>query len=84
MTDTAATEILPGQSLAGGTVVASIYVNDTDYPETLMLVLLLMPTPGAYYRVADVWVPSRAVENVRDHPNIVPAVADYVANGGDY
>ncbi len=85
-----AKQILPGQSLDGpndtfrGTVIASVYLNDTDYPEPVVMVLLLMPTPGQHYRLAEVQETSRTIIGWTDYENIVPAVEAYVENGGDY
>ena len=77
-------QVLPGQSLDGGTVIASVYINDTDYAQPLVMALLLMPEAGRHYRLVDVWETSRVIEMRRDFPNIVPAVEAYVENGGDY
>ena len=82
--DTEPPQILPGQELDGGTVIASVYLNDTEYKEPLVLALLLMPTPGEHYRMVDVWETSREVVQRSGFPNIVPAVEAYVDNGGDY
>ena len=78
------TAILPGESLGEGLVVTSVVSDDFTYPDTLWQVLLLMPTLGAHYRIAEVWEATRRVTLIRDYPNIVPAVEGYVENGGDY
>ena len=77
-------QILPGQALDGGTVIASVYVNDTDYAEPLVLALLLMPTPGWHYRLVEVWESSRKITMRQAFENIVPAIEAYVESGGDY
>ena len=77
-------QILPTQTLDGGTVVASVILNDTDYDDVLWMALLLMPTPGEYYRVIDVWQGTRKIINREPFVNIVPAVEYYTDNGGDY
>lgn len=77
-------QILPTQTLDGGTVVASVILNDTDYDDVLTMALLLMPTPGEHYRVVDVWQDSRKIIDSRPFVNIVPAVENYIENGGDY
>lgn len=76
--------ILPGQSLDGGIVIASVILNDTDYEDVLWNVLLLMPTPGRHYRRVEVWGDSGEIILRQAHENIVPAVEDYSDNGGDY
>jgi hypothetical protein len=76
--------ILPGQELDGGTVIASVYLNDTDYAEPLVMALLLMPEAGRHYRLVDVWETSREVIMRQGFENIVPAVEAYQENGGDY
>lgn len=78
------TQILPGQELDGGTVIASVVLNDTDYEDTMVCALLLMPTPGRHYRLVDVWQESRKVTMRLAFENIVPAVEAYQDNGGDY
>lgn len=77
-------QILPGQELDGGIVIASVYLNDTDYDEPLVMALLLMPEPGRYYRLVDVWETSRRVAVRMWFENIVPAVEAYQDRGGDY
>lgn len=77
-------QILPGQELDGGIVIASVYLNDTDYEDALVLALLLMPEPGRHYRMVDVWETSREVIVRSGFENIVPAVEAYQENGGDY
>lgn len=77
-------QILPGQELDGGIVIASVYINDTDYDEPLVMALLLMPEPGRHYRLVDVWETSRRIALRMGFENIVPAVAEYVERGGDY
>lgn len=65
-------------------VVASVWVDDeADEPTALLLTIGLLPP---YYRVSDVmhtgmgWV----IAHQTQHHNIVPAVRDYEARGGDY
>lgn len=77
-------QILPGQELDGGIVVASVYINDTDYDKPLVMALLLMPEPGRHYRLVDVWENCRCIAMRMEFKNIVPAVAEYVERGGDY
>lgn len=77
-------QILPTQELDGGTVIASVYLNDTDYKEPLVMALLLMPEPGRHYRLVDVWETSREITRRQEYENIVPAVEAYQENGGDY
>ena len=77
-------QILPGQELDGGIVIASVYLNDTDYDEPLVTALLLMPEAGRHYRLVDVWETSRKVVTRLGFPNIVPAVEAYQEHGGDY
>lgn len=77
-------QILPGQQLDGGIVIASVVLNDTDYDETLVMALLLMPTPGRHYRLVEVWQESRRITMRQAHENIVPAVKEYRDSGGDY
>jgi hypothetical protein len=77
---------MPGQSVAGGTVIASVWLTD-DGPLLVAVLMLLMPgTP--HYRVVDVvWTDGQwVVDEDTDvtFPNIVPATAHYVQNGGDY
>lgn len=77
-------QILPGQELDGGIVIASVYLNDTEYEDALVMALLLMPTPGWHYRLVDVWETSRKVVMRLGFENIVPAVEAYTQQGGDY
>lgn len=77
-------QILPGQELDDGIVIASVYLNDTDYPQPIVTALLLMPTPGSHYRLVEVMETSREVTLRQSFPNIVPAVEAYQENGGDY
>lgn len=77
-------QILPTQELDGGTVIASVYLNDTDYEDALVLALLLMPEVGQHYRLVEAWESSREIVMRLGFPNIVPAVEAYVENGGDY
>ena len=77
-------QILPGQELDGGTVIASVIINDDDYDETLVLALTLMPEPP-FYRLLDAWQESRKVQvELGRFENIVPAVEEYQQEGGDY
>lgn len=72
----------------GATVVASVAFNDDDPTAVVALLLLLHPvTP--YYEVREVMRdgidgPWRTIADHGFHPNIVPAVEAYEANGGDY
>ena len=77
-------QILPGQELDGGIVIASVYIDDTNNEDSLVMALLLMPNPGRHYRLVDVWEGSRKILTWTEYPNIVPAVEAYVENGGDY
>lgn len=82
-------QILPTQELDGDTVVASVYFNDTDYTNPLVLVLLLTATPGAHYRLVMAWetvdpAHRTIAEEIGTYPNIVSAVEAYQENGGDY
>lgn len=78
------TQILPTQELDGGTVVASVIINDTDYDDTLVMALLLMPEPGRHYRVVETWQDSRKITLRQGFENIIPAAEYYRDNGGDY
>lgn len=74
---------LPGEEFLHGTVVASVWIRD-DVPEPFALVLVLGGAPP-YYTVAEItWRNGWVTEDMRQHPNIVPAVEDYQQNGGDY
>lgn len=75
---------LPGRPLDGGTVIASVVINDTDHDDTSVLALLLMPETGWHYRLVEVWDASQEVTMRLAFENIVPAFEAYVDYGGDY
>ena len=81
---------MPGDTLLGRTVIASVYFTDE-----IVLVLLLEPKPP-FFTVAqyqmheptdDVGVvprPKGSLTHLASEYNIVPAVRAYEENGGDY
>ena len=76
---------IPGDALGGplaGVVVVSVIV-DEDAPSWTVLLLNGQPP---YYTVATIRAGGvgYAVESDSSHPNIVPAVARYEQDGGDY
>lgn len=72
---------LPGSHFDGGTVIASVVLNDDEDRPLLWLALLLMRS-APYYRLVEVEGDEVVVRTSR--PNIVPAVEDYIQCGGDY
>lgn len=82
---------LPRDPMVGevaGTVIASVWLNDLDEPVTAM-VLILRANPGEHncnYAVCEIeenddgWT----ITCITSFTNIVPAVARYVSDGGDY
>lgn len=77
---------LPGEPYDGGTVIASVWgCDDPDDGQVWALLLLLLPEPD-YYRVVEIepFEDGWKVTVRRRFPNIVPAVAQYVADGGGY
>lgn len=67
-------------------VVASIWQNDDAEFGPIFALLLTLAPKAPYYRVREItWSGERwDCNNVQEFPNIVPATAAYVENGGDY
>lgn len=71
---------MPGTRLDGGIVVASVYSGADD--NEVLVILLLDAEP--YYRVAEFSLETGECLLRASHPNIVPAVREYIERGGDY
>lgn len=76
---------LPNERYDGSIVVASTWIRDDA--EAVLAMLLLLEPAKPFYRVVDIrWDGKEWVRRsgTREFFNIVPAVEDYIQNGGDY
>lgn len=73
---------MPGTSLHGMTVVASVWLDSCEEPRATVIRLADKPP---FFRVTIVSVDEHhTISYDNKHRNIVPCVRDYEQNGGDY